>query len=351
VHRYTFIAVLGIAVALVAATASGAPPKKWPKLTGSTITFVASAGTTQDARHQAWEIPFEKATGAKVRFDQRDYAKLRAQVQFGNVTWDIVEADTFFINQHCGTLFVPRDRRIVKSIKNTLPKTITNSCGIPVVSSATLMAYDSKKFSSNAPKTWADFFNTEKYPGKRSIWNFPLNGMLEAALLADGVSVKRLYPLDTRRAFNKLKTIKSDILFAASLSQQQEQLVSGQAAMAMTFNGRLLAAIQQGSSFRPVWRHNLRNWDNVAVVKGSKRSRAAMWYLEYLLQPAVQNRLTRFSPYTSALRGPQPKTDALTARFLATRPAHYKVGIDINHSWWARNYEDVAEKWTEFTSG
>jgi putative spermidine/putrescine transport system substrate-binding protein len=322
-----------------------------PDLTGTTLTFAGFGGSTQEAQTKAWETPFEELTGATIQTDLVDYAKLRAQVESGNVTWDLVEADTFFVNQECGKLFLPRDPAIVKSIDNALPGTISNECGVPIVASATVFAYDADKFGDDPPQAWADFFDTEKYPGKRSIWNYALNGMPEAALLADGVPPDQLYPLDIERAFKKLRTIKSHILFAETLAQQQEQLTSGQAAIAMIFTGRLLGAIKEGAKFEALWNQNLRNWDNIAVVKGSKNVDASMYYLEYLLNPAVQNRLTLYSPYTSVLQGPAPKTDSLTAQYLANDPEHYKVGIDINPTWWGEHFDEMSDAWTSFASG
>jgi putative spermidine/putrescine transport system substrate-binding protein len=345
-----------IAVALVVATASAqktasSTPTTVPNLHGVTLTVANFGGKLADAERKAWEIPFEKLTGAKIRDDLVDYAKLKAQVQSGNVSWDVVEADTFFVEQQCGKLFSPRNASVVKSLKNALPGSITNRCGIPVVGSATVLAYDPAKFGTNPPKSWKDFFDTQKYPGKRAVWNYVLNGLPEAALLADGVSPKHLYPLDMNRAFKKLATIKDDLAFYDTLAQQQDAIASGQVVMANIFTGRLLGAIQAGSKFKTVWSQNFRIWDNFAVPKGDKNAAAAMYYLEYMMNPAVQKRLTKYIPYTSMLKGSAPKTDRLTAQYLATSPGHYKVGIDINEHWWAKNYDTMNQKWTDFTSG
>lgn len=352
-HVRAIVAAIFVVVAalVVATTASTNTSQALPNLKGTTLTVVNFGGNLAEAQRKAWQIPFAKATGAKVRDDLVDYAKLKAQVQSGNVTWDVVEADTFFVQQQCGKLFLPRDKSIVKSTRNALPGSISNRCGVPVVASATVLAYNPAKYGNTPPKTWNDFFNTAKFPGKRAVWNYVLNGLPEAALLASGVSPKKLYPLNMDRAFTKLETIKDDLLFADTLAQQQEQVTSGQADMAMIFTGRLLGAVREGSKFKAVWTQNLRIWDNMAIARGSKQVNAGMHYLEYLLNPAVQNRLTRYSPYTSMLKGPRPKTDPLTAKYLTNDPKHYKLGLDIDQIWWSKNYDEMAERWTAFTSG
>jgi putative spermidine/putrescine transport system substrate-binding protein len=331
--------------------ATVAKPAAVPNLHGVTLTVANFGGDLAVAERKAWEIPFQKLTGAKIRDDLVDYAKLKAQVQSGNVSWDVVEADTFFVEQQCNKLFLLRSAAIKKVLKNALPGSITNKCGIPVVGSATVLAYDPAKFASDPPKNWKDFFNTEKYPGKRAVWNYVLNGLPEAALLADGVSPKHLYPLDMNRAFKKLETIKSDLVFYDTLAEEQNAIASGQVVMANVFTGRLVGAVTAGSKFKAVWNQNFRIWDNFAVPKGSKNVAAAMYYLQYMMNPKVQNRLTKYISYTSMLKGPAPKTDPLTAQYLATTPSHYKAGIAVNEHWWAQNYDTMNQRWTNFTSG
>ena len=59
-------------------------------------------------------------------------------------------------------------------------------------------------------RTGADFWNVKDFPGKRSLPNFPAY-MLPAALMADGVTADKLYPIDLDRAFKRLDKIKKDI--------------------------------------------------------------------------------------------------------------------------------------------
>ena len=341
------ISAIAVAVAFAAAGSSSAQSALPFK--GVHLTAVNFGGVIDTAERNAWEIPFGKLTGATFSDDLQDYAKLQAQVESGDVTWNLSDTDAFFANEECGKLFVPRDPKIVTSLSNALPGSVTNKCGVPTLAATTLLAYNTADFKKNPPTTWADFFNTKKYPGKRSVWNYVLNGVPEAALLADGVSPAHLYPLDVSRAFKKLQTIKSDILFATTLGQQQQQVASGQASMAMIFTGRLEGAVASGAKWAPVWNQNMRIWDNEAVVKGSANVKASMAFLEYLLKSSVQNAIVKYVPYTSMVKGPPPKTDALTKRFLATSQ-EYKEGLNVDSTWWAQNYNKMTQLWTSFTT-
>ena len=53
----------------------------------------------------------------------------------------------------------------------------------------------------------ADFFDLKRVPGKRMIRK-DSQAMLEMALIADGVPLDKLYPLDVDRAIAKFATIK-----------------------------------------------------------------------------------------------------------------------------------------------
>ena len=62
------------------------------------------------------------------------------------------------------------------------------------------------------PQSWADFWNLKEFPGKRTLGRIS-QSVLEAALLADGVPFDKLYPIDVKRALEKIKEIKSQTLF------------------------------------------------------------------------------------------------------------------------------------------
>ena len=82
---------------------------------------------------------------------------------------------------------------------------------------------------AECPKTWADLFDAEKFPGKRTFYKWSAPGVIEAALLADGVAPDKLYPLDLDRAFKKLDTIKDDIIWWIGGAQSQQLLASAEA--------------------------------------------------------------------------------------------------------------------------
>ena len=55
-----------------------------------------------------------------------------------------------------------------------------------------LLAYDGDKITDGPPQSWADFWDTEKFPGKRGLRRGP-KYTLEFALMADGVPPAEVY--------------------------------------------------------------------------------------------------------------------------------------------------------------
>src|SRR5258708_37970722 len=89
-----------------------------------------------------------------------------------------------------------------------------------------VIAYDTAKFGGKAPKSWADFWNLKEFPGKRTMRK-DIQGSLEAALMADGVPLEKVYPIDVPRAFTKLKEINNDTIVWAGGAERQPPIHGG----------------------------------------------------------------------------------------------------------------------------
>ena len=63
-----------------------------------------------------------------------------------------------------------------------------------------------------APKNWVEFFDTEKFPGKRALPDYP-DYILPFAAIADGMTPEEVSKsIDLDRAFKTLKRVKKEIL-------------------------------------------------------------------------------------------------------------------------------------------
>jgi len=72
-------------------------------------------------------------------------------------------------------------------------------------------------------------------------------GTLEMALLADGVQLDELYPLDIDRALRSLERLgRANIIWHNTNAEPIQQLTSGAVPLASCFNGRVVAANRSG---------------------------------------------------------------------------------------------------------
>ena len=162
------------------------------------LVFVNWGGDAGAAYDEAYGKPFLAAAGITVKQDGSGPTEgaVAAQVESGKPAWDLVDIDPFSA-ETLGKkgLMEPIDYAVVDKSK------FRPGFGWEYASSSYfysyILAYDAAKFKDSPPKSMADFFDVEKFPGKRSMYKWGA-GMWEAALLADGVAPDKLYPLDLK---------------------------------------------------------------------------------------------------------------------------------------------------------
>ena len=194
------------------------------------LVLVNWGGDAIKAYDQAYGQPFFKETGIEVKEDGTGPTEgaIAAQFKSGKPTWDLVDADPFSaISLGKQGMIEPIDYTIVDKSK------MRPGFGWDYAAStyffSYVIAYDAQKFGSNPPKGMADFFDVKKYPGKRSMYKWGA-GMWEAALLADGVAPDKLYPLDLKRAHDKIAAFKDNVVsYWGGGAASQQVLLSGDA--------------------------------------------------------------------------------------------------------------------------
>jgi putative spermidine/putrescine transport system substrate-binding protein len=143
------------------------------------------------------------------------------------------------------------------------------------------------------PQTWADFFDTKKFPGKRAFPKSIYAGTVEIALMADGVAKDALYPLDFDRAFRKLDQLKGDMIFYDSYAQGQQFLVQGSATMIATANSRMIQLRKEGRGDFTYEQAVLYPWGAFPITKNAKHADAMNALIDTMSHPAVQAETAR----------------------------------------------------------
>jgi putative spermidine/putrescine transport system substrate-binding protein len=313
--------------------------------------MVTYGGETEAALSKSLADPFSQQTGAKVVQDAPlDYAKIKAQQQAGNVTWDAVTSEPFVTAGQCGTTYLPLRNVDLSKIDKRF---ISDKCSVPADVYSAVILYDKKKFGKNPPKDWRDFFDTQRFPGKRAVWNYVGGNALEAAALGDGVAPDQLYPLDINRAVSKLKSLGGDLTFYSSLAQGPEMLLNGQASMVMSYSTRAYVAASAAPETVGVqWNQQILAWDAWAIPKGVKNPDLANAFLNHIAQPSAQVNVARTYPYGATVRNPDLSSvnDNIKA-YLPTSPAHLKNAVVIDPKWYATNFDKANTAYTALQSG
>lgn len=314
----------------------------------SSIVFASWGGTTQSAQQKDWAEPFTKDSGVQVLMDgPTDYGKLKAMVDSGNVQWDVVdvEGDFAYAALRDG-LVEPIDYSIVD--KTNLDPRFSSVGAVGSFYYAFVLGYSKAAYAHGAPASFADLFDTKRFPGKRTFYKWSAPGVLEAALLADGVPADKLYPLDLDRAFKKLDTIKSQIVWWSGGAQSQQLLASGEAPLGIFWNGRLHALQQTGVDVGISWNQNMTAADMLVVPKGAKHKAEAMKFLAAATSPQAQARFASDSGYAPV----NLKSAALLAADVAkTQPDQYKASqINLDMKYWADHRDEIAKRWYAWQS-
>lgn len=306
------------------------------------IVFSAWGGTMQEIQAKIWADPFTAATGLTVKQDgPTDYGKIKAMVDSGAPGWDVVDVEgDYAIQAGQDGLLEKLDFNVIDKSKLD-PRFVTDySVGGYFFS---FVIGCNKDAVSVCPKTWADLFDLKKFPGKRTFYKWSFAGVIEAALLADGVEPAKLYPLDLDRAFRKLDTIKSEIIWWSSGAQSQQLLASGEAPYGSFWNGRLTMLAATGVPIEISWDQNIAGNDSLVVLKGTKNKDAAMKFISMATSAESQAKLSAESGYApvnsdAAALMPPEKASALPDKQTATQ-------VDANMKYWADHRDEIGERW------
>lgn len=307
------------------------------------LVFVDWGGSNTDARIKANIEPFEEATGIEVTVvTPSDYAKLISMVENGTTEWDVMNCDAYW-GAYAGNegYLEPIDYEVVTT-KIDPEVQLEYVMGAEVYTS--VIAYNSNVYTAEtAPQTWADFFDTEKYPGTRAMWKYPVT-VLEAALLADGVPMDELYPLDLDRAFAKLDTIKDKIVWWSKGAEPSQMLSTGEADIALAWSGRIATAKEEGSPVDMLYNEGIRIAAGWVVPKGAPNKENAMKFIEYISQPESQLAFSELIPYGSTNPDATNLMSEELKESLGQTEAQLADEIYLDNEYWAENLSEVEER-------
>ena len=294
------------------------------------ITVTAWGGAYTKSQEEAMYKPFTAKSGIKVLSQDYngDLAEIAAQVKTGNVKWDVVDVELAEAIKGCEEgLFekidaskLPAGDDGTPASKDFLPGLVT-PCAVANIYYANVVAYDKAKLGANGPKSLNDYFDTSKFPGKRGMRKHPSVNM-EWALMADGVAPADIYkvlatPAGVERAFKKLDTIKSSVVWWTAGAQPPQLLASGEVVMTSVYHGRIFDAhAKDKRDFALVWDGQVQVPDLFVIVKGTKNLAAAQDFVRFATSTTALTEQAKWIPYAPARNSSLGKIPAATKAWL-----------------------------------
>jgi putative spermidine/putrescine transport system substrate-binding protein len=289
-------------------------------------------------------------------------AEIKSQVEAGNVTWDIVDVEMSDAIAGCdqGLLetidpaILPDGADGTPAMDDFIDGTITD-CAVANIVWSTIFAYDSTKIE-NGPTMIADFFDLEKFPGKRGLRK-SAKANLEMALAADGVAAADIYDVlgtseGVDRAFAKLATIKNDTVWWEAGAQPPQLLADGEVAMTTAYNGRIFNAVaSEDKPFTIVWDSQIFDLDLWVIPKGAKNKDAAMEFLAFSTSTEQLAAQASYISYGPARKSSAPlvgsfhnKPDLAMGPQMPTAPENFATAIANDFEFWADNGDELNER-------
>ncbi|MCR9255417.1 MAG: ABC transporter substrate-binding protein [Alphaproteobacteria bacterium] len=324
------------------------------------ITAVSWGGAYTKSQIEAYHKPFEAKTGIKI--NSQDYngglAEVRAQVEAGNVTWDVVDMELSDAVRGCdeGILEplplsdLPAAPDGTAAADDFIAGTL-HDCAVATIVWSTIFSYDEEKYpGGSGPKTVADFFDTAKFPGKRGLRKSPKVN-LEWALLADGVAADKVYEIlatdaGVERAFAKLDTIKDDVIWWEAGAQPPQMLADGEVAMTSAYNGRVFNAVAtEDKPFNIVWDGQVWDIDLWGIPTGAPNKDAAWDFIKFSTDTqrlADQASWISYGPArksSAPLVGKHAVAGIPMGPHMPTAPENFTNAIQNDFAFWA-DYQD-----------
>lgn len=329
------------------------------------LTIVSWGGAYSNSQIKAYNEPYTEKTGVKLIMEDKSseaLAGIRSQVNAGNVTWNVVDMLPADAQRACDEgllMLIPHDEWLAEAPDGTPPSKdfvegTLGDCFVPQIIYSTMFAYNTELLEEG-PASIADIWDTEKFPGKRSLQKIPQKN-LEWALIADGVALDDVYSvLETEegqdRAFAKLDEIKGSVIWWSEGAQPPQMLADKEVSIATAYNGRIFnAQVNENQPFEIMWAGQALEADGWVVPVGNEEKldliKDYLYFATDTQRLADQAKYISYGPARNS-SAPLVSTHAETGvdmkPHMPTNPENLENALVFNNDFWT-NYGDILEE-------
>jgi len=309
----------------------------------SQMTIATWGGVYGAAQEAAIMKPFTRETGIGVRLYQHG-GDLQPVLE-GRPTpnWAVVDIEHDALTKGCADgRFEKLDIDLLLGPDATadfIPGAL-HPCGVGSVIWSEAVAYDATVFKETVPRTLADFFDLEKFPGPRGLFA-RAEGNLEIALMADGIPPEDVYdvlrkPGGVDQAFAKLNSIRAASLFWSSGDDPEKLLNEGRVVMTTGYAARFLRP-RQGAR-RPaklMWSHQRWRATYWAIPAGQEDIASAQRFIAFATDTMRLADLAGRLRYGPARRSGLELVPENLRTMLPTVRRHFHDALQIDSGFWS----------------
>ena len=322
---------------------------------GRSLTVLTWGGAYEASQRAAYFEPFTRQTGIAVDVERYDGGidELRRHVDSGDPDWDVIDLVAADAQAACDeSLLEPFDPGWLaaadeQSVDDDFDDGAIGDCSVSQLVFSTVLAYDTRAFPDEKPRQVRDFFDIDRFPGKRGLRCAPV-AMLEWALLAYDVPYSQVYDLlSTPRgltlAFRQLDVIRPHLIWWRGGDEPARLLGSGEVVMTSGYNGRFFhAQVIDDAPISVIWDGQLMDHATWAIPRGATHLEEAQAFIRFATRPehmARQAMHISYGPTRESARrriGQHVDTGIDMADHLPTSGTRPEHAIIEDSDWYAR---------------
>lgn len=317
------------------------------------VVITSGGGAWEAAQKKAFFDPFTRDTGIEVVLVPEDHAKLLASVKVGQP-----EADITAVPGGALVGFVIKNAVeamdysfFAKETLDGIPEAMRNKHGVGSHLYSVGIAYSTDKFPNGGrqPRNWTDFYNVKDFSGPRSLPKCEKivdGGLLEGALMGDGVPADSVYPIDIDRALAKVAELKPLVArWWVAGADAPQSLINGEVDIAAAYNGRIFKAKRDGAPLSFSWDQSLLQYDYWVIMKNSPNMENAAKFLAYISRPEPQAAFAEAISYGPINNNAFKLVSEDLLEILPGAPALAKKQVFQNYEWWNETGADGRTNW------
>jgi putative spermidine/putrescine transport system substrate-binding protein len=337
------------------AVASFAAPYVWPRRAAAAQQLVVRTpgGAYDDVKRRTVYEPFQRATGIEIVPVAATVSKLLAMFKSGQMEIDLVDTgdDVLLQLERAGALMPLAYKEFKRTNPDDIDPVVKRENQVGSFVYAMVMGFHTSAYpKGKEPKSWKEFWDIKAFPGPRSMADMASGAPdLEFALIADGVPMDKLYPLDIERAFKSLSRVKPAVAkFWDTGALSAQMLADKEVVLGTIWSTRLGVAIDKGAPLGAQWNQNAVLAQAYGIPKGSRNVEGAKAFIDFSLSPEIQ------SAWMAAYKAIPVNQKAYSATAPELLDPENKLpwtkskGFVRDIEWWAENRSKVNELWSKW---